>query len=284
MPSLGEAGTGTSPPLISPVLQFRNIEGITTAILDEFPALRDWRRKTAFLGALCTSFYLLGLLLVTQVWGPLHPHPAAPSTLGAMPGWRMGNGLPSPPISAQALRWEDGGLCVGPGIDDVHGVGCPAPTPLPQAMLILSLTTSQGGIFWFTLIDTYSTGFGLLIVALFMCLGIAFCYGERSGWPRGMLQPALGGAWWGAASTAVRCCQPWGTAAGCLRHRAAPGYHTGKAWHSWGSRQTVARLCRVHLQLWTAWSWGGQGVTPVLLPTRSSALQGDGAKPRCNFP
>ncbi|NXF48122.1 SC6A7 protein, partial [Oceanites oceanicus] len=79
---------------------FGNIEGITTAILDEFPALRDWRRKTVLLGALCTSFYLLGLLLVTQ-----------------------------------------------------------------------------GGIFWFTLIDTYSTGFGLIIVALFMCLGIAFCYG-----------------------------------------------------------------------------------------------------------
>ncbi|KAM6140427.1 LOW QUALITY PROTEIN: sodium-dependent proline transporter-like [Pterocles gutturalis] len=79
---------------------FGNIEGITTAILDEFPALRDWRRKTALLGVLCISFYLLGLLLVTQ-----------------------------------------------------------------------------GGIFWFTLIDTYSTGFGLIIVALFMCLGIAFCYG-----------------------------------------------------------------------------------------------------------
>ncbi|NXL49580.1 SC6A7 protein, partial [Podilymbus podiceps] len=77
-----------------------NIKGITAAILDEFPALRDWRRKTALLGALCTSFYLLGLLLVTQ-----------------------------------------------------------------------------GGIFWFTLIDTYSTSFGLIIVALFMCLGIAFCYG-----------------------------------------------------------------------------------------------------------
>ncbi|NXV23710.1 SC6A7 protein, partial [Cepphus grylle] len=79
---------------------FGNIMGITTAILDEFPALRDWRRKTAVLGVLCISFYLLGLLLVTQ-----------------------------------------------------------------------------GGIFWFTLIDTYSTGFGLIIVALFMCLGIAFCYG-----------------------------------------------------------------------------------------------------------
>ncbi|NXK54794.1 SC6A7 protein, partial [Chauna torquata] len=77
---------------------FGNIEGITTAILDEFPALRKW--KTVFLGMLCTSFYLLGLLLITQ-----------------------------------------------------------------------------GGIFWFTLIDTYSTGFGLVIITLFMCLGIAFCYG-----------------------------------------------------------------------------------------------------------
>ncbi|XP_061876296.1 LOW QUALITY PROTEIN: sodium-dependent proline transporter-like [Colius striatus] len=79
---------------------FRNVEGITTAILDEFPALCGWRKKTALLGALCICFYLLGLLLVTQ-----------------------------------------------------------------------------GGIFWVTLIDTYSTGFGLVIVALFMCLGIAFCYG-----------------------------------------------------------------------------------------------------------
>ncbi|NXT56851.1 SC6A7 protein, partial [Pluvianellus socialis] len=79
---------------------FGNIEGITTAILDEFPALHGWKTKMALLGGLCFSFYLLGLLLVTQ-----------------------------------------------------------------------------GGIFWFTLVDTYSTGFGLIIVALFMCLGIAFCYG-----------------------------------------------------------------------------------------------------------
>uniref|UniRef100_A0A8B9S8V8 Transporter n=1 Tax=Apteryx owenii TaxID=8824 RepID=A0A8B9S8V8_APTOW len=41
------------------------------------------------------------------------------------------------------------------------------------------LLVTQGGIFWFTLIDTYSTGFGLIIITLFMCLGIAFCYGER---------------------------------------------------------------------------------------------------------
>ncbi|NWI28700.1 SC6A7 protein, partial [Sula dactylatra] len=79
---------------------FGNIEGIITAILDEFPVLRDWRRKMILLGVLCASFYLLGLLLVTE-----------------------------------------------------------------------------GGIFWFILLDTYSTGFGLIIVALVMCLGIAFCYG-----------------------------------------------------------------------------------------------------------
>lgn len=52
--------------------------------------------------------------------------------------------------------------------------------PWPQ-VLTPSLPTSQGGIFWFTLIDTYSTGFGLVIITLFMCLGISFCYGER-GW------------------------------------------------------------------------------------------------------
>uniref|UniRef100_A0A8B9VDL6 Transporter n=1 Tax=Anas zonorhyncha TaxID=75864 RepID=A0A8B9VDL6_9AVES len=75
---------------------FGNIESITTAILDEFPALREWRRKALFLGVL---------------------------------------------------------------------------TP--------SLPTSQGGIFWFTLIDTYSTGFGLVIITLFMCLGISFCYGHH---------------------------------------------------------------------------------------------------------
>lgn len=72
-----------------------------------------------------------------------------------------------------------------------------------------------------------------------MCLGITFCYGERSGQPRGTLQAQ------GIYSTG----QP-------LANRAA------SVWHSWGSWQTVARLCRVHLQLWRAWSWGGQGVTP----------------------
>ncbi|KAM9170740.1 sodium-dependent proline transporter-like isoform 1-T2 [Pangshura tecta] len=79
---------------------FGNMEGITTAVLDEFPALREWRRKTLFLGALCFTFYLLGLLLITE-----------------------------------------------------------------------------GGIYWFTLIDAYSTSFGLIIITLFMCIGIAFCYG-----------------------------------------------------------------------------------------------------------
>ncbi|XP_049679548.1 sodium-dependent proline transporter-like isoform X5 [Accipiter gentilis] len=79
---------------------FGNIKGITRAILDEFPALDNQRKKAALLGALCTSFYLLGLPLVTQ-----------------------------------------------------------------------------GGIFWFTLIDKYSTGFGLITISLFMCLGITFCYG-----------------------------------------------------------------------------------------------------------
>uniref|UniRef100_A0A8C0QJP3 Transporter n=1 Tax=Chelonoidis abingdonii TaxID=106734 RepID=A0A8C0QJP3_CHEAB len=70
---------------------FGNMEGITTAMLDEFPALRGWRRKTLFLGALCFIFYLLGLLLITE-----------------------------------------------------------------------------GGIYWFTLIDAYSTSFGLIIITLFM--------------------------------------------------------------------------------------------------------------------
>ncbi|OCT96284.1 hypothetical protein XELAEV_18013960mg, partial [Xenopus laevis] len=78
---------------------FGNMEGITTAILDEIPSLRDWKKKTIFLGILCFCFYLLGLLLITQ-----------------------------------------------------------------------------GGIYWFTLIDSYSTSFGLIIIALFMCLGISFFY------------------------------------------------------------------------------------------------------------
>ncbi|XP_026545912.1 sodium-dependent proline transporter-like [Notechis scutatus] len=76
------------------------MEGITTAVIDEFPSLRGWRRKALFLSGLCLAFYLLGLLLITE-----------------------------------------------------------------------------GGIYWFTLIDAYSTSFGLIIVALFMCLGVTFCYG-----------------------------------------------------------------------------------------------------------
>uniref|UniRef100_A0A8C6XYH9 Transporter n=1 Tax=Naja naja TaxID=35670 RepID=A0A8C6XYH9_NAJNA len=78
-------------------LGFGNMEGITTAVMDEFPALRGWRRKSLFLGGLCFAFVAF---------------------------------------------------------------------------------LSQGGIYWFTLIDAYSTSFGLIIVALFMCLGVAFCYGE----------------------------------------------------------------------------------------------------------
>uniref|UniRef100_A0A8C5M3Y1 Transporter n=1 Tax=Leptobrachium leishanense TaxID=445787 RepID=A0A8C5M3Y1_9ANUR len=79
---------------------FGNMEGITTAVLDEFPSLREWKRKTIFLGVLCFFFYLMGLLLVTD-----------------------------------------------------------------------------GGIYWFTLIDAYSTSFGLIIITFFMCIGIAFFYG-----------------------------------------------------------------------------------------------------------
>ncbi|XP_054829812.1 sodium-dependent proline transporter-like isoform X2 [Eublepharis macularius] len=79
---------------------FGNMEGITTAVMDEFPSLRDWKRKALFLGGLCFAFYLLGLLLITE-----------------------------------------------------------------------------GGIFWFTLMDAYSTSFGLIIIVLFMCLGVAFFYG-----------------------------------------------------------------------------------------------------------
>ncbi|KAJ0004395.1 hypothetical protein NQD34_010609 [Periophthalmus magnuspinnatus] len=80
---------------------FGNMEGITTAVLDEFPQLRqNPLLKCLFLGALCFAFYLMGLLLVTD-----------------------------------------------------------------------------GGIYWFTLIDSFSTSFGLIIITLFMCLGISFFYG-----------------------------------------------------------------------------------------------------------
>ncbi|XP_072849442.2 sodium-dependent proline transporter isoform X3 [Pogona vitticeps] len=79
---------------------FGNMEGIVTAVTDEFPSLRDGWRKAAFLGVLCFAFFLLGLLFITE-----------------------------------------------------------------------------GGIYWFTLVDTYSTSFGLIILALFMCLGVAVFYG-----------------------------------------------------------------------------------------------------------
>uniref|UniRef100_A0A3Q3MHV7 Transporter n=1 Tax=Mastacembelus armatus TaxID=205130 RepID=A0A3Q3MHV7_9TELE len=80
---------------------FGNMEGITTAVLDEFPQLRqNTLHKSLFLGALCFCFYLMGLLLVTD-----------------------------------------------------------------------------GGIYWFTLIDSFSTSFGLIIITLFMCIGISFFYG-----------------------------------------------------------------------------------------------------------
>ncbi|XP_063342329.1 sodium-dependent proline transporter isoform X1 [Pelmatolapia mariae] len=80
---------------------FGNMEGITTAVLDEFPHLRgNPLQKSLFLGALCFFFYLMGLLLVTD-----------------------------------------------------------------------------GGIYWFTLIDSFSTSFGLIIITLFMCIGISFFYG-----------------------------------------------------------------------------------------------------------
>ncbi|XP_062867216.1 sodium-dependent proline transporter [Trichomycterus rosablanca] len=80
---------------------FGNMEGITTAVLDEFPYLRtNMKHKTIFLALLCFGFYLMGLLLVTN-----------------------------------------------------------------------------GGIYWFTLIDSFSTSFGLIIITLFMCLGMSFFYG-----------------------------------------------------------------------------------------------------------
>ncbi|XP_061753682.1 sodium-dependent proline transporter [Nerophis ophidion] len=80
---------------------FGNIEGITTAVMDEFPQLRgNTKHKSLFLGGLCFCFYLMGLLLITD-----------------------------------------------------------------------------GGIYWFTLIDSFSTSFGLIIIAFFMCIGISFFYG-----------------------------------------------------------------------------------------------------------
>uniref|UniRef100_A0A3B3T2P5 Transporter n=1 Tax=Paramormyrops kingsleyae TaxID=1676925 RepID=A0A3B3T2P5_9TELE len=47
---------------------FGNMEGITTAVLDEFPQLRrNMKYKVLFLAALCFAFYLMGLLLITDV-------------------------------------------------------------------------------------------------------------------------------------------------------------------------------------------------------------------------
>lgn len=47
---------------------FGNMEGITTAVLDEFPQLRaNMKQKSLFLGLLCFGFYLMGLLLITDV-------------------------------------------------------------------------------------------------------------------------------------------------------------------------------------------------------------------------
>lgn len=54
--------------LCSAPSQFGNMEGITTAVMDEFPQLRgNTLHKSLFLGALCFCFYLMGLLLVTDV-------------------------------------------------------------------------------------------------------------------------------------------------------------------------------------------------------------------------
>lgn len=113
----GEAdGDGDIPPPMFPISQFGNIEGITTAILDEFPALREWRRKALFLGALCISFYLLGLLLITQV----RRAPAPPSCSTHPLGWQQGGGRGSassplgPPHMSQGRRTE-ASECPGKG-------------------------------------------------------------------------------------------------------------------------------------------------------------------------
>lgn len=42
---------------------------------------------------------------------------------------------------------------------------------------LICVFPSQGGIYWFTLIDSFSTSFGLIIITLFMCIGISFFYG-----------------------------------------------------------------------------------------------------------
>lgn len=115
--------------------QFGNMEGITTAVLDEFPQLRrNTFHKSLFLAALCFCFYLMGLLLVTDV--------------------------------------------------SVFKVRVSVDTHLPWSRLTVPSLYSQGGIYWFTLIDSFSTSFGLIIIALFMCLGISFFYGIHFHTPR----------------------------------------------------------------------------------------------------
>lgn len=115
--------------------QFGNMEGITTAVLDEFPQLRrNTFHKSLFLAALCFCFYLMGLLLVTDV--------------------------------------------------SVFKVRVSVDTRLPWSRLTVPSLYSQGGIYWFTLIDSFSTSFGLIIIALFMCLGISFFYGIHFHTPR----------------------------------------------------------------------------------------------------
>lgn len=91
----GEGGFPATLPDI-PVPQFGNIEAINTAIMDEFPALREGKRKVMLLAVLCFSFYLLGLLLVTQVRGA-----HAGCILGAVLGAQRA--VPAPLHGSQAL-------------------------------------------------------------------------------------------------------------------------------------------------------------------------------------
>ncbi|XP_048349936.1 sodium-dependent proline transporter-like [Sphaerodactylus townsendi] len=63
---------------------FGNMEGITTAVIDEFPSLRDFKRKALFLAGLCFAFYLLGLLLVTEPGAVLYTGSQQNQTPGSM--------------------------------------------------------------------------------------------------------------------------------------------------------------------------------------------------------
>lgn len=211
-----------------PVPQFGNVEAITTAIMDEFPALRERGRKMILLGVLCFSFYLLGLLLVTQV-------------CGAHAGCILGG--------------TEGCACT------LHGPQVLTPRP----------AHSQGGIFWFTLIDTYSTGFGLIIITLLMCVGIACCYGERSwGAPRsgaggphgaelgGSMGQSLGVLWSKAGGGCVEW--SWGVLWSCeVPCTLGSGFSTAP--------QHVGPLSTIPV------SWGGTGVVCA----RHRALRGWGA-------